>query len=143
MTAADLGLLQGKSVEVLELLANLPENNGVISAWKFEKAHSILHKVRELILFGWSENFSTQGHEHCHIDFVKKIAHCTNNKEVSLTILRCHHYYHVREGHLQYLLKLRADLLGQDDDGNEPLPDAVQQADSDKNKICNKRLIFL
>ncbi len=40
-----------------------------------------------LILFGWSENFSTQEPEHCHIDFVKKIAHCTNNKEVFLTIL--------------------------------------------------------
>jgi hypothetical protein len=45
MTAANLGLLQKKSVEVLELLkANLPEKNGVINAWKFKKAHSILHK---------------------------------------------------------------------------------------------------
>ena len=119
------------------LKANLPEKNGVINAWKFEKAHSTLHKVRELILFGWSENLSTQGPVHCHIDFITKIARCTKNKD--LTILQ----YHVREGHLQYLLKLRADLLGQDDDGNEPLPDAVQQADSDKNKICKKRLIFL
>ena len=78
MTAAELVRLQEKSVEVLDLLeANLPEKNGVKNAWKFEKAHSILHKVqvRELILFGWSENFSTQGPEHCHIDFVKKIAH--------------------------------------------------------------------
>ena len=83
MTAAELERLQCKSVEVLELLkSNFPEKNGVINSWKLEKAHSILHKVRELILFGWSENFSTQGPEHCHIDFVKKIAHCTNNKEV-------------------------------------------------------------
>ncbi len=60
MTAADLGL-QEKSAEVLQLLkANLPEKNGVINAWKFEKAHSTLHKVLELILFGWSENLSTQ-----------------------------------------------------------------------------------
>ena len=66
--------------------------------------------MRELILFGWSENFSTQGPEHCHIDFIKKIGHCTNNKEVFLTILR----HHVREGHLQYLHKLRADLLAED-----------------------------
>ena len=74
MTAAELVRLQEKSVEVLDLLkANLPEKNGVKNAWKFEKAHSILHKVRELILFGWSENFSTQGPEHCHIDFVKKL----------------------------------------------------------------------
>jgi hypothetical protein len=52
MTAAELETLQEKSVEVLELLkSNLPEKNGVTNAWKFEKAHSILHKVLELILF--------------------------------------------------------------------------------------------
>jgi hypothetical protein len=67
-----------------------------------DKAHQV---------YGWSENFSTQGPEHCHIDFVTKIAHCTNNKEVFLTILR----YHVREGQLQHLLKLRADLCGEED----------------------------
>jgi hypothetical protein len=66
--------------------------------------------VRELILFGWSENISTQGPEHCHIDFVKNIAHCTNNKKVFLTILR----HHIREGHLQYLNQLRADLYAED-----------------------------
>ncbi len=50
-----------KSVEVLELLkSNLPLKDGVTNAWKFEKAHSILHKVLELILFGWSKNFSKQ-----------------------------------------------------------------------------------
>ncbi len=71
MTAAKLELLQQKSVEVLEsLVSTFPEKNGVQNGWKFEKAHSILHKVRELILFGWSENCSTQGPEHCHIDFV-------------------------------------------------------------------------
>jgi hypothetical protein len=48
-------------VEVLELLkSNLPLKDGVTNAWKFEKAHSILHKVLELILFGWSKNFSKQ-----------------------------------------------------------------------------------
>jgi hypothetical protein len=42
MTAEDLGRLQEKSVEVLELLTkNLPEKNGVINTWKFEKAHRI------------------------------------------------------------------------------------------------------
>ena len=113
MTAVQLELLQQKSIEVLESFkSTFPEKNGVANGWKFEKAHSILHKVRELILFGWSENFSTQGPEHCHIDFVKKIAHCTNNKEVFLTILR----HHVREGHLQYLNQLRADLYAEDND---------------------------
>ncbi len=64
MTAAELEQLQFKSVEVLELLkANFPEKNDVTNTWKFEKEHSILHKVRELklILFGWSQNISTQG----------------------------------------------------------------------------------
>ena len=89
-----------------------------------------MHKVRELILFGWSENFSTQGPEHCHIDFVKKIAHCTNNKDVFLTILR----YHFREGHLQYLQKLRADLAGEDDDHSEPVPAVMEQVESERKK---------
>jgi len=132
MTAAQLETLQRKSVELLEsLTATFPEKNGVANGWKFEKAHSILHKVRELILFGWAENFSTQGPEHCHIDFVKKIAHCTNNKEVFLTILR----HHVREGHLQYLYQLRADLLAED---TEALDEGFQthdviEAESAKN----------
>ena len=55
LTAAELERLQEKSVEVLELFkSNLPEKNGVTNAWKFEKVRSILHKVLELILFGWS-----------------------------------------------------------------------------------------
>jgi hypothetical protein len=112
MTAATLKKLQGMSVSFLELLKqNLPVKSGEAAAWKFEKAHSILHKVRELILFGWSENTSNQGPEHCHIDFCKKVANCTNNKEVFLCILR----HHVREGHLQYLQKLQADLAGEEE----------------------------
>ncbi len=113
MTAVQLELLQQKSIEVLKSFkSTFPEKHVVANGWKFEKAHSILHKVRELILFGWSENFSTQGPEHCHIVFVKKIAHCTNNKEVFMTIL-CHH---VREGHIQYLSQLCADLYAEDHD---------------------------
>ena len=112
MTAEKLQKLQDQSVSLLELLkTNLPVKSGEKSAWKFEKAHSILHKVRELILFGWSENFSTQGPEHCHIDFCKKVAACTNNKDVFLCIMR----HHVREGHLQYLHQLHADLAGDED----------------------------
>ena len=127
MTASQLELLQQKSIEVLESLkSTFPEKNGVANGWKFEKAHSILHKVRELILFGWSENFSTQGPEHCHIDFVKKIAHCTNNKEVFLTIIR----HHVREGHLQYLAQLRADLYAEDDNETGEAFDSSTEAKS-------------
>ncbi len=45
------------------------------------------------------------------IDFCKKVANCTNNKDVILCILR----HHMREGHLQYLQKLQADLPGEED----------------------------
>jgi hypothetical protein len=52
------------SLSVLELLkVNVPVKSREIDVWKFEKAHSILHKVRELLLFGWSKNISTQGPE--------------------------------------------------------------------------------
>jgi hypothetical protein len=117
MTAETLQKLQAMSVSLLELLkTNLPVKSGEVNAWKFEKAHSILHKVRDLILFGWTENFSTQGPEHCHIDFCKKVASCTNNKDVFLCILR----HHVREGHLQYLQQLQADLAGEDGFEEDP-----------------------
>jgi len=73
MTADKLRKLQEQSVSLLELLkTNLPEKSGEASAWKFEKAHSILHKVRELILFGWSENFSTQGQSTVTLTSAKK-----------------------------------------------------------------------
>jgi hypothetical protein len=55
MTAIQLEILQQKSiaVTVLESLKSIfPEKNCVANGWKFEKAHSILHKARELILFG-------------------------------------------------------------------------------------------
>ena len=42
----------GSLQELLKL--NLPEKSGEVNTWKFKKAHSILHKVREFLLFGWS-----------------------------------------------------------------------------------------
>ena len=69
LDACDLERLQTSSVELLELLkSNLPEKSGGATGWKFEKAHSILHKVREIIMFGWSENYSTQVHSNCLIN---------------------------------------------------------------------------
>ena len=65
------------------------------------------YQVREILLFGWTENFNTQAPEHCHIDFVKSVACCTNNKDVFLTVLR----YHVRDAMIQYLRTLNEDLL--------------------------------
>ena len=59
--ASELATLQRRSVELFKLLkSNLPIREGGKQGWNFEKAHSILHKVREIILFGWSENYSTQ-----------------------------------------------------------------------------------
>ena len=84
----------------------MPDRTGGPQGWNFEKAHSVLHKVRDILLFGWSENFSHQGPEHGHIDNCKRLANCKNNKEVYLTVLRAHS----REGHLQYLRSLEADL---------------------------------
>jgi hypothetical protein len=47
MTAVQLELLQQKSIEVLEsFVSTFSTKNGVANAWKFEKAHRILHKVR-------------------------------------------------------------------------------------------------
>ena len=61
LVASELATLQRRSVELLELLkSNLPDRTGGAEGWNFEKAHSILHKVREILLFGWTENFSTQ-----------------------------------------------------------------------------------
>ena len=61
LTAEGLEKLDAMSVELLELLkSNMPDKTGEESGWKIEKAHSILHKVLEILLFGWTENFSTQ-----------------------------------------------------------------------------------
>jgi hypothetical protein len=58
-----------------------------------------MYQVREIIMFGWTKNFSTPGLENCHIKFCKNLADCTNNKLIFLTLLR----WHVRIAHLQYL----------------------------------------
>ena len=61
LVASELATLHNRSVELLELLQlNLPDRKGGEEGWNFEKAHSILYKVREIILFGWSDNYSTQ-----------------------------------------------------------------------------------
>jgi hypothetical protein len=58
--------LQEKAVAFLDLLQwNLPDKTGETGKWNFEKAHSILHKVREISLWGNSDNTSCQGPEIC------------------------------------------------------------------------------
>jgi hypothetical protein len=95
------------STEMLK--THLPGQVGGAQGWNFEKAHSILHKVREIIMCGWSENTSCQGPEHAHIDIIKSMAHLTNKKDVFLCILR----YHCRHGLLQQYEQLLEDMIGQ------------------------------
>jgi len=55
LTAEGLEKLHALSVELLDLLQeNMPDRTGGVKGWNFEKAHSILHKVRDILLLGWS-----------------------------------------------------------------------------------------
>jgi hypothetical protein len=57
ISESELPDLQQKAVNLLDLLQkNLPDKTGEKAKWKFEKAHSILHKVREIVLWGNSDN---------------------------------------------------------------------------------------
>ena len=133
LTAEGLDKLHALSVELLEVLKeNMPDRTGGAQGWNFEKAHSILHKVRDILLFGWSENFSHQGPEHGHIDNCKRLANCTNNKEVYLTVLRAHS----REGHLQYLRSLEADLADAAQDEGNGGEEGVAAYTVDTGKEC-------
>ena len=129
LTAVGLEKLHALSVELLDVLKeNMPFRTGGPEGWNFEKAHSILHKVRDILLFGWSENFSHQGPEHGQIDNCKRLENCTNNKEVYLTVLRAHS----REGHLQYLRSLEADLADAAQEEGDGAEESVAASAVDK-----------
>ncbi len=129
LSAVGLDKLHALSVELLDLLKeNMPYRTGGAEGWNFEKAHSILHKVRDILVFGWSENFCQQGPEHGHIDNCKKQAKCTNNKDVYLTVLRAH----ASKGHLQYLLSLEADLADAEQDQGDDTGESVPASSIDK-----------
>jgi hypothetical protein len=82
-----------------------------------------------MIMFGWTENFSTQGPEHCQIDFCKNLADCTNNKDISLTLLR----WHVRAAHLQDLHSLEVDMADAGDQDDDPGLSVVTGQEADRN----------
>ena len=64
ISEAELPELQQKAVDLLDILQeNLPDKTGEKRKWNFEKAHSILHKVREIMLWGNSDNTSCQAPE--------------------------------------------------------------------------------
>ncbi len=61
---SELPELQQKAVDLLDIFQeNLPDKTGEKGKWNFEKAHSILHKVREIVLWGNSDNTSCQAPE--------------------------------------------------------------------------------
>jgi hypothetical protein len=99
-----------------------------------------MFQVREIILYGWSENFSTQGPEHCHIEFCKNLAGCTNNKDIFLTILR----WHVRAAHLQYLRNLEVDLADADNGCTDELSTTLGlEADKNDGISCELGIQYL
>jgi hypothetical protein len=62
----ELPELQQKAVDLLDMLQkNLPDETltGERGKWNFEKAHSILNKVHEIVLWGNSDNTSCQAPE--------------------------------------------------------------------------------
>ena len=118
LTTGDLSQLHRLSKGLLNTLnTHLPDRVGGAKGWNFEKAHSILHKVREIVMWGWSENTSCQGPEHAHIDLIKSVAHLTNNKDVFLCILR----YHCRRGLVQQYEQMLEDMLDDNNYASRPL----------------------
>ena len=115
------------------LKASAPAGGGP-EGCNFEKAHRTLRMVLDIILFGWSENFSHQDPEHGHIDNCKRLANCTNNKEVPLTVLRAHS----RVGHLQFLRSLEADMAdaaqGEGDGAEESV--TASTLDKEHEAVC-------
>ena len=78
---------------------NLPDRCGEKSGWNFDKVLSILHKVREIIMWGNSDNTCCQSvstHTLTSSSF-KTVAGSTNNKDVFMCILR----FHARRAYLQ------------------------------------------
>jgi hypothetical protein len=102
-----LTAIHQRAVDLLELLkGNLPDKCGEKGGLNIDKAHSILHKVREIIMWGNSDNRSCQSAEHAHIDLIKAVAGCTINKDVFMCILR----FHARRAYLQHYQALLQEL---------------------------------
>ncbi len=61
---SELPELQQNAVDLLDMLQEyLPDKTGKKGKWYFERAHSILHKVCEIVLWGISDNTSCQAPE--------------------------------------------------------------------------------
>ena len=118
LSVSDLSKLHQLSKGLLDALnENLPDRVGGAHGWNFEKAHSILHKVREIIMWGWSENTSCQGPEHAHIELLKSVAQLTNNKDIFLYIVP----YHCRCGLVQQYEQMLEDMIDDSRAGSRPI----------------------
>ena len=120
-TVKDLAFLHRQSRILLDLLKDVfPEKSGQAGEgrWDFEKAHSIMHVCREIIMFGFRENTTAQGPESAHIANVKKIARQTNNKQVFLTLMK----HHAKESMLQNMQERMIELRMAGLPGDEALP---------------------
>jgi hypothetical protein len=67
---AELPALQQKAVDLLDTMQRNAgtcriRHTGEKAKWNFEKSHSILHKVREIILWGNSDNTCCEAPEVC------------------------------------------------------------------------------
>ena len=143
---SELPGLHQDAVDLLDLLrTTLLEKCGEKSGWNFEKAHSILHKVRDIVMWGNSDNTSCQGPEHAHIDLIKAIAECTNNKDVFMCILR----FHARKGYLQHYESILKELEGHPEQPSESSApqdsyarDSAQLGDHNFNVACETGLRY-
>ena len=123
LTVSDLSELYQLSKGFLKTLnEHLPDRAGGSKEQNFEKAHImlllLLHKVLDIVMWGWSENESCQGHEHAHIDLIKS----TSIKEFLLCILR----YHFRHGHIQQYEQM-LDMLEADEIESQSLGNGSEQ----------------
>ena len=124
----DLADLQEMAVDLLDFLkSNLPDKCGEKGGWNFDKAYSILHKICEIIMWDNSNNTSCQSAEHVHIDLVKAVAGCKNNKDVFLCSLR----FHARRAYLQHSQTLLLELEGSEEPSTEALSEQVSRASTD------------
>ena len=63
---SELPVLHQKAIDLLDLLQkNLPDKTGEKVKWSFEKACRILHKVREIVLWGNTDNTLCQTPDVC------------------------------------------------------------------------------
>ena len=107
----ELPELHEKAVALLDLLKQkLPDKTGEKSGWNFEKTHSILHKVREIVMWGNSDNTSCQAPEVCtnvsvHSTYMHVLCTYINIVNTYMFILLIYMYRYVYRMHVYTCIK--------------------------------------